>query len=189
MKKPKTNKGFTLVELLVVMTIIGAMMMLGVVGLSTFRRMQQLQAEAENLKEYLRSARSSAYTGGVEYQESDDNTWIYGFMVKFESGSYSLYRLDGGGSIPPDTGAGSIESYWVGDWETDESNLVDSYDIPGDFVVEADCEAVGFASVSGQTSLAASTDPERCTITLTLGSRSRTVEVLTNSGDILIGQP
>ena len=187
MKKP----GLTLIELMVVLAILGMLMGMGWAGLSAFRREQQLQTAAENLKDYLRYARSSAMTTSVDFDAGggSDLDWVYGYAVGLTSDGYDMYRyaqpLTGG--VPDDD---EIDLFWTDDdddwWAVYFSGSVhEDGDTFSDVSFGLDeCAAIGFQAVSGQ--MHVDTGAATCRIELTFGSRVKAVDVDTETGEIVI---
>lgn len=87
--------GFTLIELLVAMTIVGIILALGVPSMTNFLASRAAVANAEELAEALRFARSeavkrgqqvticSADTSKTELECSGEDSWLTGWIVKF----------------------------------------------------------------------------------------------------------
>lgn len=179
----KYTKGLTLIELMIVLAIIGATMSLGWAGLSYFRRTQQVQTEAENLREFLRSLRSKATTSSLD----SSGHWIYGYRLDIDSdgNKYTLYKLTRGDPGVP--GQYEIDDFWNSQWGSvgcpsgNTCELVESYSPLSDTDLNTSCSKIGFSSVNGF--VRRNSSP--CIVTFSALGLTRSVEV-TDSGDILI---
>lgn len=184
----RSRKAFTLVELMVVMGIIGAVLGVSFAGFRYFRREQQLQAAAENIREFLRQARNNARTSSSELEGepgSEIQTWVYGYAVEFAGQDYNMYKFasEVPGGFPTDD---DIASFWD-DSNWFESEIKQEYEDGATFEqvqMTSDCTAVGFASVSGKVQISGGSDT--CAIDLTFRGSSRSVEVSAITGEIII---
>lgn len=70
-------RGFTLVELLVTVTLVGLVALIAVPSYTLLIQSNQIQAQAEELKSFLQYARSEAVRRGaaITVAEADDNAW------------------------------------------------------------------------------------------------------------------
>jgi len=87
------KNGFTLIELMIVMVIIGVLAGLGMVQYIRFNRTRTLQETAKNLRSTLILARTQALTG-----EKDANcpSGYNGWYVELNAHDYQIYcRCDG----------------------------------------------------------------------------------------------
>ena len=60
MQTPSRQRGFTLLELVVALTIMGMLLMLGMPSFTTFLRNSEVRSTAESISNGLRAARSEA---------------------------------------------------------------------------------------------------------------------------------
>ena len=114
MNLPKYSKGFTLLELLISISII-AIISAGVIPtFSGYIKNQNLKQAQEQLKSDLRSVQNRALTGSLSDQFLDSNRTAYwGIMFTNNSGSYTYFvsandtlcppsvKLDQGGATLP----------------------------------------------------------------------------------------
>lgn len=70
-------RGFTLVELLVTVTLVGLVALIAVPSYTLLIQSNQIQAQAEELKAFLQYARSEAVRRGtaITVAEADENAW------------------------------------------------------------------------------------------------------------------
>jgi type IV fimbrial biogenesis protein FimU len=70
-------RGFTLVELLITLVLVGIVAFIAVPSYTLLIQSNQVQAQAEELKAFLQYARSEAVRRGtaITVTESDDNAW------------------------------------------------------------------------------------------------------------------
>lgn len=83
---PKKNSGFTLIEILITISIILLIAAVAVPNLKRFTSGQQLDEAASNLVQVLRLAQSSAYSSVRCSNEQPSSSWT----VNFYSGEYNL---------------------------------------------------------------------------------------------------
>lgn len=82
----KRRYGFTLVELMVTITIIGILVTVGVAGYSRFNQTQTLRTAANDLKNNLRLAQNKA----LSQQKPSGCTCLSGYQVVISSSSYQM---------------------------------------------------------------------------------------------------
>ncbi len=77
MSRARHNRGFTLVELMVVISLLAIMAFIAVPNFTQFIRNNQVQAKAEELKTFLVMARTEAVNWRtlIELDLSDSNIW------------------------------------------------------------------------------------------------------------------
>lgn len=79
----QVQKGFTLIELMVTITIVAVLLSVGIPAFSSVVNQQQLKGATETLASDLRRARSAAIAGGassdvvMEFDVSDASDWTY----------------------------------------------------------------------------------------------------------------
>jgi len=87
----KSNKGFTLIEYLVVIAIVGILSATVVVGLSNFTPSLKLNGSAKNLQSHLRQAQEEAITTQKQH------------AIRFDLAStpnkYQLIKIDAGETV------------------------------------------------------------------------------------------
>lgn len=106
--KAKTKNGFTLIEILVSLTIISLLVGVGYAGFRDFSRSQALEAVTRELRGELRAAQSLASSGYkpsnpthvCEYNPSTmvDN-YLRGYNISAFSSSYVLFAICTGGTF------------------------------------------------------------------------------------------
>jgi len=99
----RKNRGFTLVELMVSISIIGLLAVLSVPGFSRFLQSWKLMGDADRFASTLRMARAAAVTKNISAVftfDTDDNTFFY-FEDNDRDGTRdnteyrsAIYRLD-----------------------------------------------------------------------------------------------
>uniref|UniRef100_A0A7C5URV3 Prepilin-type N-terminal cleavage/methylation domain-containing protein n=1 Tax=candidate division CPR3 bacterium TaxID=2268181 RepID=A0A7C5URV3_UNCC3 len=175
-------KAFTLLELLLVLAITTALMSSGLAGLSYLRKSQYVQAEAENIREFLREVKSKAMTSSL----NNDRQWVYGYLVKIEEGENKLFvceLLHTGEGIPQD-----VSLFWDnGSWWNQDCTTV-GYTPFGQLDIETTCDKIGFSSVNGFMHIWPSDNGDSCQLTLDYGGMKRNVVIDTSKGDIHIAQ-
>ena len=83
MTMQQVQKGFTLIELMVTITIVAVLLSVGIPAFSSVIDQQQLKGATETLASDLRRARSAAIAGGasgdvvMEFDVSDASDWTY----------------------------------------------------------------------------------------------------------------
>jgi len=102
MNLPKYSKGFTLLELLISISII-AIISAGVIPtFSGYIKNQNLKQAQEQLKSDLRSVQNRALTGALSDQFLGSNRAAYwGIMFTGNSGSYTYFVSANNNSCPP----------------------------------------------------------------------------------------
>lgn len=92
-------KGYTLIEILVSLVIIGILFGVGFITFRDFSRRQVLTSVARQIKGDLKLAQEYALSG---QKPMDDNTCVrlVGYRIKFSSTSYGVYRVCSGGEDP-----------------------------------------------------------------------------------------
>lgn len=103
---PIRQKGFTLVEMLVVMTIIGILFAVGIARYQVFNRNQILTQAAEELKNNLRLAQQKALAGekpAISGFCTDPGDTLASYRLKFiPSGlRYNIKAICSDGSVQP----------------------------------------------------------------------------------------
>lgn len=98
MKLPSKTSGYTLIELIVVVVIIGILFSIGVAKYGEFNRSQIVEQAALDLKNNLRLAQNRAFSGEKDTSASacGDTKRLDGWYVSFASGSYDIYGRCGG---------------------------------------------------------------------------------------------
>jgi prepilin-type N-terminal cleavage/methylation domain-containing protein len=86
--------GFTLVEILIVISVLGILFSVGLVQYTKFNRQQILEQAVLELKTSLTNAQSKALSGKKECSEGVFD----GILVEFDTGNYSLYSSCGDGT-------------------------------------------------------------------------------------------
>ncbi len=103
-KSSRSQSGFTLIELMVVISIIAIMFGIDLSSYNTFNRNQILQQAAENLRSDLRLAQNKALAGQKPVNQPtfcNGGTLIgYGFTINAFSYSFAAYCSDGTVSAP-----------------------------------------------------------------------------------------
>jgi len=92
----KTAHGFTLIEFLVVMTIMGVLFGIGVAQYINFNRSQILEQAAQELKNNLRLAQTKATTGE---KPTECTTTLEGYQVSFSLPRTYQIQAKCGGSL------------------------------------------------------------------------------------------
>lgn len=83
------NKGLTLIEIIVSVSIIGILTAVGIASYTTFQETQTLKINAQNLINNLRTYQARAMAGEkASLCGSDD---FYGYKIVFHSTSYEAY--------------------------------------------------------------------------------------------------
>lgn len=114
MNLPKYSRGFTIIELLISMSII-AIIAGGIIPtFSSYIRNQNLKQAQEQLKSDLRTVQNRALTGSLSNQtvSSDDDYiqyWGVRFVATSGSGTEMVSFVSTGTSCPPTYGTDSIE--------------------------------------------------------------------------------
>lgn len=92
LKKINSAIGFTLIEIVVVMSVLMVLMTTTFVGFNQYTRTQRLNSDADNLRTNLNETKSNALSGYI-YQCSNTQT-LYGYKLNIDtSSSYSLYEI------------------------------------------------------------------------------------------------
>jgi len=91
MKLPSSVSGFTLVELLVVASLMAVFFSIGVARYNDFNRRQVIEQAGLELKNNLRLAQNKASIGEKDSTVCTDAMLLYGWYVSFDSGSYRIY--------------------------------------------------------------------------------------------------
>ncbi len=92
----KKLQGFTLMEMLIVLSIIIILLAVGISGFNSINETFTANENAELVKQDIESARLKAMNMGKESEE----TWVYGFGIDFrnadssngENGNYKMYK-------------------------------------------------------------------------------------------------
>lgn len=95
-----SSSGFTLLELLVVIMVIGAVAMLGVSSFANYSRDQRFNQAVLTFVNTLNTAKSKAYAQDKQtsFAECAANRALNGYSVSFNANSYSLLINCSGGS-------------------------------------------------------------------------------------------
>ena len=127
-KKISSQSGFTLVELIIVISITTLVMAISVPSFLSYSRRQQLNNQAENLVSQLEFAQSKARTGDQGSDETDD---VQGYFLEFENtdpgnGVYKYYlrKHRNDTSVPIDYNP-IVEEYSLSETITSVSVLAD----------------------------------------------------------------
>jgi type II secretion system protein H len=95
----RRQQGFTMIELLVVVAVIGVMAAVSVVGFGSFSESTGLKATAKQLNADFWAARQKAIAGSVPYS----------ILFNMENNSYTVFKDDGSGT-PSNSGNGEIDT-------------------------------------------------------------------------------
>jgi len=103
MKFKHVEKGFTLIELMVVFSIFAVLSTIGVAAFVSFSRTQTLNAAASDIKSMLNLAKSRAYSQVKPSVTPCNTSQLDGYKVKIDSmgGSYDLIAQCGGLDTAP----------------------------------------------------------------------------------------
>jgi prepilin-type N-terminal cleavage/methylation domain-containing protein len=103
LKKSKQKfSGFTLIEMLVVITLTGILFGIGLTSYNTFNRNQILQQAAEQLRSDLRLAQNKALAGQkLDGYCIQNNETLKGYRLLFDSATeYSIRAICSNGDVP-----------------------------------------------------------------------------------------
>jgi len=120
----KSARGFTLVELLIALAILGLLLGVGAPQFSSFIQARSVQAEAKRLTSILRLARSEARARGatvtLHRQGSNWTSPILGFQdadlggnTDFNSAADDLFREEPGGRSTLMVNASALADEWI----------------------------------------------------------------------------
>lgn len=99
MKLPNSDTGFTLVELLVVASLVGILFSVGIAKYSEFNRRQAIEQSGLDIKNNLRLAQNKAFTGEKD-SACTDARLLDGWYMGFTSSTYQIYGCCGGCAAP-----------------------------------------------------------------------------------------
>lgn len=109
--KNKVNLGFSLVELIIIIAIIGIMSVVGLVSLSKNRNQKQVETEAQKVIATVREAQNNALTGraiGSGYPCAFEMLFAPGGdLAKYEAKIISKNSIQGSCSLPADVTSSS----------------------------------------------------------------------------------
>lgn len=90
-KTVRSGFGYTLIEILVGLVIIGILFGAGIISYRDFSRRQVLASTARQVRGDLKLAQEYALSG----EKPDETCTLYGYRVKFTSDSYGIYSVCG----------------------------------------------------------------------------------------------
>lgn len=97
----KENKGFTLIELVIVVAILAILSIFSIINITNFQKSAEIESTARELSSSLESARSKSISGQINEGKTAgyyDPDYLPVYGIKIESDKYSLtskYRLAG----------------------------------------------------------------------------------------------
>lgn len=83
-------RGFTLLEILISMAILGTLAVLGIWGILTLRRSVELQQSTNDLVSVIKETRSTAKNNTITKNVDTDN-YIYGYVLEFTPNSIQRF--------------------------------------------------------------------------------------------------
>ncbi len=162
-----SRNGFTIIELMIVMAIIGVLMPLGINAFVSTRRSREVAEAAANARDVIKSARAMALSVSSPITETD---WPVAYEVVFSSGN---------NTVTTNTRAVSGDEQYS-DWVAApgySTTQVSSLNFAPASVSTPSCDRVVFSSVNGEMFIYDSIYGVKssCTITFTSGNKTRTL--------------
>lgn len=99
---PVDSRGFTLLELLVVVSILVLLFGVGIASFNTFNRRERLKQAALNFKSTLRFAQTRAISAEKPASCVTNNSTFVGIRIEFTSNSYTVKHVCSDGNAGTD---------------------------------------------------------------------------------------
>ncbi len=144
----KFQRGFSLVELVVVMAILAMIMGLGIPYIVQLRRSRQVDSVAYEVRDVIKNARLKALAVSTETAD----IWPTGYQVSIGSNNIALYPVGGETS--------GYTEWKVGDLPINPDDPVYLIDPVGVTINPENCSRVVFESVNGRMHILDSADNE-----------------------------